>query len=152
MNNDKCCEKCYGRQGTRAGGGIYCLDKDCPCHTPPQEELEQAGRIIDWKPEEVRKIFSKLPQEEPWVAEFRREFPRGSSYNGKTVIVDIPKIHDALKSFIQKTLETDRKERAGVVLREVKEGLPEFEVDTAGGKRAVIMKDDLEDLLETVMK
>lgn len=30
-----CCQKCYGRQGTLAGGGIYCNDNACPCHTQP---------------------------------------------------------------------------------------------------------------------
>lgn len=27
-----CCEKCYGRQGTSAGGGTYCNGPSCPCH------------------------------------------------------------------------------------------------------------------------
>lgn len=31
-----CCEKCYGRQGTLAGGGIYCNNAACPCHTPKE--------------------------------------------------------------------------------------------------------------------
>jgi len=29
--NEKCCEKCFGRQGTSAGGGIYCLVERVGC-------------------------------------------------------------------------------------------------------------------------
>ncbi len=33
-----CCEKCYGRQGTMAGGGVYCIDSNCPCHSKREEK------------------------------------------------------------------------------------------------------------------
>ncbi len=33
-----CCELCYGRQGTRAGGGIYCNNPSCPCHSETRVE------------------------------------------------------------------------------------------------------------------
>lgn len=34
---EKCCEKCYGRQGTLAGGGTYCqVDREGCCHAPTE--------------------------------------------------------------------------------------------------------------------
>lgn len=32
-----CCSACYGRQGTKAGGGVYCSDESCSCHSDPSE-------------------------------------------------------------------------------------------------------------------
>lgn len=38
MNKPTCCEECYGRQGTLAGGGTYCSNAVCPCHTQKATE------------------------------------------------------------------------------------------------------------------
>ena len=38
IKTKECCMNCYGRQGTIAGGGIFCFNTDCPCHTPYKEE------------------------------------------------------------------------------------------------------------------
>lgn len=120
MNNDKCCEKCYGRQGTRAGGGIYCLDKDCPCHTPPQaslkantltracacQQFQQNGTC-----EHLQTPFPSS-QEEPWEEDFKKWYVQNYPANWKA--------HVVVKR-IKALLEADRKERAGVVLERVTE-------------------------------
>lgn len=118
MNNDKCCEKCYGRQGTRAGGGIYCLDKDCPCHTPPQaslkantltracacQQFQQNGTC-----EHLQTPFPSS-QEEPWEEDFKKWYVQNYPANWKA--------HVVVKR-IKALLEADRKERAGVVVERV---------------------------------
>lgn len=39
----KCCAKCYGRQGTTAGGGVYCWNYSCKCHV--EEFLRESNAI-----------------------------------------------------------------------------------------------------------
>ncbi len=44
---EKCCIACYGRQETSAGGGVYCNDSSCKCHSPRsdiKEVVEQVGK------------------------------------------------------------------------------------------------------------
>lgn len=41
----KCCNQCYGRQGTSAGGGIYCLDSYCVCHAPSNDSSTSSSEI-----------------------------------------------------------------------------------------------------------
>lgn len=36
-----CCNLCYGRMGTTAGGGIYCNNSSCPCHTSQESAKSQ---------------------------------------------------------------------------------------------------------------
>lgn len=42
-----CCGNCYGRMGTLAGGGTYCSDTACPCHTNKIDEADSAEITSD---------------------------------------------------------------------------------------------------------
>lgn len=42
---NNCCQQCYGRQGTRAGGGIYCDNTNCPCHN--QKSVGEFKRLAN---------------------------------------------------------------------------------------------------------
>ena len=55
----ECCDKCYGRQGTTAGGGIYCNDTNCPCHNTLDKEFDKEFRIMEQvNTEEVDGVFA----------------------------------------------------------------------------------------------
>ncbi len=51
--NQKCCGSCWGRMGTLAGGGIFCADSECGCHSNPTTEREVHD--CKWKPAHLEK-------------------------------------------------------------------------------------------------
>lgn len=60
----ECCFKCYGRMGTTAGGGVYCVESNCPCHQEPtlptfKEEAERVARNIVYQIGDV--LYEALP-------------------------------------------------------------------------------------------
>lgn len=111
MNNDKVhCENC-GPDANRC---------NCPCHTPPESAINpEPNKDCKFCEGKLKycPYHTSPPQEEPWVAELEGHIER--CFSGE--YGDTPDDSIAIfKSFIQKTLEADRKERAGVVLEKMK--------------------------------
>lgn len=62
---NKCCENCYGRMGTRAGGGTFCMPRECWCHRVSQDK-EPSPSQEEWKVEFVAR-FPKTPPEDFFI-------------------------------------------------------------------------------------
>lgn len=134
-----CCPKCYGRMGTLAGGGIYCHDSRCPCHSPATDDMveewqttflnagtELLGVDCSALIGVVSRIISRTREENPKLKEFYEQVARAEKKGREEAEKKYKEIIELHSMELKRAWEHGRAEFAKALLKTLYERQMDF--------------------------